>query len=360
MKYYPKVAILIPAWNEQNTIERAIHSANNQSYPNKKIIVAVDNSTDSTYEIAFLMKSYIPNLIVFKTKNNKARKAGGLNQAIHQFCTDSDFVMVMDADTVAHPDVVSEGVRVLRDTKIGAICALTHVTQLPKNSTFEQQALWHLQKLEYASADSRRVERPDDLQILAGSCVIYRKLALETVLDFRGNGQFYDQSSLIEDYELTLTLKTIGWKVTVGTKMHSWTDVPISFKILWQQRIRWARSHVDTLRQKGWSKTTKRDILEHFAFVLLLTQQLTFLFLVIYLLLTGVTFVWNNFLWIILALFWIDRMYRLKYVDNITPTDIIIRALYIPEELYGLLHSFQRVWCYWLSFVNGPEEWLET
>lgn len=360
MKYFPRIAILIPAWNEQHTIARAILSASNQKYPNKKIVVAVDNSTDETFNIAHSMKSFVPNLIVFKTVKNKARKAGGLNQAIHQFCTDSDFVMVMDADTVAHPDVVTEGMKILSNTKIGAICALTHVTQLPKKSTLGQQVLWHLQKLEYASADSRRIERPEDLQILAGSCVIYRKLALETVVDFRNNGQFYDQSSLIEDYELTLTLKSIGWKVTVGTKMHSWTDVPLSFKVLWQQRIRWARSHIDTLRQKGWNKTTKRDILEHVAFALLLTQQLAFLSLVIYLLLTGVTFVWNSFLWIILGLFWFDRMYRLKYVDHITPTDIVIRALYIPEELYGLLHSFQRVWSYWLSFINGPEEWLET
>lgn len=357
---FPKVVILIPAWNEKDTIERAILSAHNQTYPNKRIVVACDNTTDSTFVIARGMKNRIPNLEVFNTIWNDARKGGGLNQAIRCFCQDADYVMVLDSDTIASPDVVYKAVRIFADNRIGAVCALTHLTPLPQHATFGQKVLWELQKLEYASADSRRMEHPDDLQILAGSCVIYRMDALEMVAVMRQNREYYDEKSLIEDYELTLSLKQLGWKVTVGTKMHSWTDVPLSFSVLWHQRIRWARSHVDTLRQKGWNKVTRRDILGHYAFSILLTQQLAFLTIVVYLALTGVTFGWNPLLWIILGLFWLDRMYRLRYVDQLTLTDVIVRALYVPEELYGLLHSVQRLWSYWLSYADGPEEWLET
>jgi cellulose synthase/poly-beta-1,6-N-acetylglucosamine synthase-like glycosyltransferase len=81
--------------------------------------------------------------------------------------------------------------------------------------------------------------------------------ALKQVAIKRGNGQFYDESSLIEDYELTIMLKELGWKTTIGLKMHAWTDVPLNLKTHWQQRIRWARSHIDTLREKGWKRSQK-------------------------------------------------------------------------------------------------------
>jgi len=88
--------------------------------------------------------------------------------------------------------------------------------------------------LEYATADSKRVERLDSIQILAGSCVVYRMDALKQVAKHRGNGQYYDETNLIEDYELTLILKELNWKVTIGTKIHSWTHVPLSMKIHWR------------------------------------------------------------------------------------------------------------------------------
>lgn len=361
MNQQPKVAIIIPAWNEESTINRAIESANKQDYPNKKIIVAVDNSTDNTYSLAIQRMQDTPNLIVFRTVNNKSKKAGGLNQAINNYCSDAEYILVMDADTTAADTVVTEAVRILSgNKKIGAVCALTHLTDLPLRSTLSQKTLWQLQKLEYATADSKRFERPEDFQILAGSCVMYRKKALESVAMVRGVLQYYDESSLIEDYELTISLKEAGWKVTIGRKMHSWTDVPLSFSVLWHQRIRWARSHVDTLRQKGWNKITGGDILSHFAFIFLLIQQLFFLSLVIYFVLFGIDFTVNPLIVPVLGLFWLDRMIRLKYVHNLNLIDIVIRALYIPEELYGLLHSFQRIYSYYLSFVNGPEVWLET
>ncbi len=361
MNQHPKVAIIIPAWNEEGTIKRAIESASKQIYPNKTIIVAVDNSTDNTYCFAIQETKVIPNLVVFRTVNNKAKKAGGLNQAINNYCYDAEYILVMDADTTADEAVVTEAVKILsKNKKIGAVCALTHLTDIPKKSSLSQKTLWQMQKLEYATADSRRFERPEDFQILAGSCVMYRKAALESVAKVRGVNQYYDEKSLIEDYELTISLKEAGWKVTIGRKMHSWTDVPLSFSVLWHQRIRWARSHIDTLRQKGWNKVTGGDIVSHIAFVFLLAQQLFFLSLVLYFVLFGIDFTINPLIVPVLGLFWLDRMIRLKYVHNLNLIDVAIRALYLPEELYGLLHSAQRIYSYYLSLVNGPEVWLET
>lgn len=357
----PKVVVVIPAWNEQATIGKTIRSVFKQDYSLEGVVVSADNCTDNTAVVAVALCSQYERLGVMETANNKARKSGALNQTIRRLPNDIKYVLVLDADTRAAPNVVSEAVKLLEeDPKLGAICARTHLTSLARNASLSEKIWWQLQRLEYATADSRRVERLDSIQILAGSCVMYRMDALRQVAKYRGNDQFYDEGNLIEDYELTLTLKELDWKVTIGIKMHSWTDVPLSLKIHWQQRIRWARSHVDTLRQKGWNKVTRRDILGHVTFSLLLSQQAFFLVLLMYLLLNGVVFAWNPFLWLILGLFWADRLYRIKYVLNPTATDVFIRAVFLPEEAYGLWHSVQRVWAYWLAFTNRPEEWYLT
>ncbi len=414
----PKLTVLIPARNEERSIEESIESLFKSDFDIDQVIVISDNSTDRTVEVTDRLGNKCPNLKVISTRNNKARKAGALNRAIRQFCGDTKYVMVLDADTRVEPPCIIEGVRLLEnDPKIGGICARTHVAPIkvprrkvvpldeevtkkivlsdsskevtqkirvgglvpihdeitrkivvgktsspePKSKiTLGQKIWWQIQRLEYATADSNRVENLEKIQILAGSNVIYRMEALKQVANKRGNGQFYDEHSLIEDYELTIALKQLGWKTTMGLNMHAWTDVPLSTKVHWQQRIRWARSHVDTLREKGWGKITRGDILGHILFTIIFPQQIFFLGLLVYLLATNTHVVWNPLLWGILGLNWISRMYRLRYIPDLRFSDVLVRALFIPEELYGVYQSVQRVYSYWLAFSDGPEVWHET
>jgi hypothetical protein len=50
--YKPKVAILIPAYNEEKVIERPIQGALDSDYPNLRVIVIDDGSKDRTLDIA--------------------------------------------------------------------------------------------------------------------------------------------------------------------------------------------------------------------------------------------------------------------------------------------------------------------
>jgi cellulose synthase/poly-beta-1,6-N-acetylglucosamine synthase-like glycosyltransferase len=67
-----------------------------------------------------------------------------------------------------------------------------------------------------------------------------------------------------------------GWKTTANLEMKAWTEVPLSLKELWKQRLRWLRGGVDALREIGWNKATKKDILGHFLFVFLSSVQVFF------------------------------------------------------------------------------------
>lgn len=49
---YPKISIMIPAYNQESYIRKAIESALNISYPNLEIVLSDDKSTDNTFKIA--------------------------------------------------------------------------------------------------------------------------------------------------------------------------------------------------------------------------------------------------------------------------------------------------------------------
>lgn len=70
---FPLITIMIPTYNQQDFIQRAINSALSLNYSNIQVVVCDDCSTDNTYEVA---KEIIdPRLEVYKNKQNLGRVA---------------------------------------------------------------------------------------------------------------------------------------------------------------------------------------------------------------------------------------------------------------------------------------------
>ena len=71
-----KVSVIIPTYNNEDTIAEAIESVLNQTYKNLEIIIIDDGSTDST---GVLVKKYLDKIIYIKQKNQErscARNTG--------------------------------------------------------------------------------------------------------------------------------------------------------------------------------------------------------------------------------------------------------------------------------------------
>lgn len=91
------ITIVIPAYNAENVIQRAIKSAQNQTYSNTEIIVVDDGSTDSTSSIAkriaegdrrIHVHSHDVNMRLFEARKTGVEKAHG------------DYILFLDADDV--------------------------------------------------------------------------------------------------------------------------------------------------------------------------------------------------------------------------------------------------------------------
>lgn len=66
----PLVSILIPVYNREGLVKRAIESAINQTYKNIEIITVDNKSTDKTYEILKEYKKNFPNIKVYQNNEN--------------------------------------------------------------------------------------------------------------------------------------------------------------------------------------------------------------------------------------------------------------------------------------------------
>ena len=104
--YQPRVAVLIPAYNEEKVIARTIRSVLMSNYKNIRIIVIDDGSTDDTYKIATetYAKEIAAGRVTVLTKPNGG-KADALNYALNQ--TDEEIYVGIDADGVIAHDAIT-------------------------------------------------------------------------------------------------------------------------------------------------------------------------------------------------------------------------------------------------------------
>ncbi len=93
------LTIIVPAFNEAETIADTIRSLHNQTVPPEEIIVVDDCSRDETGEIAQELDA-----TVVRPPSNTGSKAGAQTFALPGVRT--EFTVTIDADTVLAPDAL--------------------------------------------------------------------------------------------------------------------------------------------------------------------------------------------------------------------------------------------------------------
>jgi cellulose synthase/poly-beta-1,6-N-acetylglucosamine synthase-like glycosyltransferase/spore germination protein YaaH/peptidoglycan/xylan/chitin deacetylase (PgdA/CDA1 family) len=245
--YKPKVAVLIPAYNEEKVIERTVRGALNSNYPNLRVIVIDDGSKDRTLEVArnaFRAESAAGKVLILTKKN--AGKAEALNYGIEHI-GDAELFVGIDADTIIAPDAISRLVPHFINPKVGAIAGNAKVGN--------RVNLWtRWQALEYIT--SQNFERRA-LDVLGAVSVVPGAIGAWRVSAVREAGG-YHLDTVAEDADLTMALLRMGYRVEYEDMALAYTEAPTNANGLMRQRFRWSfgilqavYKHRDVVARKG-------------------------------------------------------------------------------------------------------------
>ncbi len=352
-----KVVAIVPAHNEEENIERVVHDLLRQTFPLEKIIVIADNCTDSTAEKVMLLEKSFPKVRLMETKDNLYRKAGAINVVLEILDEEKyELVLIMDSDSRIAPNLLEEAVKSFReDPLLGGVCSTAEVLK-PKARKesclrkMEKSFLWTLQRLEYAGFDAERTATWKCVTIIHGLCGVYR---LRVLKDVGG----YALGHLLEDYDLTLRIKEGGWHARFNPRMRAKTEVPLTLKSFFKQRLRWLRGGVDVLMEHGLNRFTAEDYLHHFIFIVLFIS--IFWFVALSSLYGGWAFRFNPHPLPIAVVIvgYLLGIYKLWYVKNIKVSDITMRLVVLPELVIAVSMMVVRVYAYYLAFFGRPQKW---
>ncbi|MGO8796327.1 MAG: glycosyltransferase [Candidatus Sulfotelmatobacter sp.] len=227
--YKPKVAVLIPAYNEEKVIERTVRAALNSDYPNLRVIVIDDGSRDRTLEVAraaFVREEAAGNVLIL-TKPN-AGKAEALNYGIEHI-EDAELFVGIDADTIIANDAIARMVPHFINPKIAAIAGNAKVGN--------RVNLWtRWQALEYIT--SQNFERRA-LDVLGAVSVVPGAIGAWRVSAVRECGG-YQIDTVAEDADLTMALLRRGYRVEYEDMALAYTEAPTNANGLMRQRFRWS------------------------------------------------------------------------------------------------------------------------
>jgi cellulose synthase/poly-beta-1,6-N-acetylglucosamine synthase-like glycosyltransferase/peptidoglycan/xylan/chitin deacetylase (PgdA/CDA1 family)/spore germination protein YaaH len=226
--YNPRVAVLIPAYNEETVIVRTIRSVLNSDYKNLHVIVIDDGSLDRTFDVA--REAYAQEIAAGRvqvlTKPNGG-KAAALNYALERM--DEQIYVGIDADTVIAADAISKLIPHFEDPRIGAMAGNAKVGN--------RVNLWtRWQALEYITSQNferRALDLFHVVTVVPGAIGAWRTAPVKAA-----GG--YPLNTVAEDADLTMNLLEQGLKVDYEDRSLAFTEAPIDMLGLMRQRFRWS------------------------------------------------------------------------------------------------------------------------
>lgn len=116
---WPKVSLLIAAYNEEAEIARRIENAIAMDYPREQleIVIASDGSSDKTCEI---VHSYADHGVMLFDFQERSGKPAVLNRSVPRLS--GEIVAFSDANSFTEPGALKNLIRWFSDGQIGAVC----------------------------------------------------------------------------------------------------------------------------------------------------------------------------------------------------------------------------------------------
>jgi len=237
--YNPFVSIHIAAYNEERVIGRLLEACDKLDYPNFEVIL-VDDSTDRTADVAQLWADH-PRFKIIHREDRHGFKGGALRVALEAMDSRAEYVVVFDADAVPFPDSIQRLLPHFYEMHDGRAHRKHHVAAVQSYQwhVLNKEQSWLTEAVRAEYSGSYMIERPfqqalGGMKMVAGTAYMIRSDVLRKV----GWG-----TSITEDWELTLHLYTLGYKVAYTPFAETPAECVAGVQKLARQRMRWAEGH---------------------------------------------------------------------------------------------------------------------
>lgn len=362
-----RVAVVIPARNEEASLAAAIRSVLHQTQPAHRIVVVVNNSSDRTEQVARGFADQGVEVAVMAS--NPDRKAGALNHAVMPLLEqlhEHDAVLTMDADTELAPDFIATAAphlltRTRPDGRRGPLNGAVGGLYYGRGGG---GLLGLLQRNEFHRYNRWVARRGGRAFIIIGTGSLYLVGALREVAAARTDGRLYgpaglvfDPSYAVEDYELTIALQQLGWGCVCPRECQVTTDVMPTFHKLFHQRVRWRRGTFECLARYRWTRVTAPYIWQQIYETFGLAMVLFYLAILGASLTLGVRLEWPA-IWL-----WLTGLFVVEHVWTVRRggwRGMAVAAPLILETAYHTLQLAVIGRTLWEMRRGTPQRWLET
>ena len=206
MPLLPTVSIVIPAYNEQDTIKACVLAALDQTVMPFEIIVVDNKSTDATATVIRALQHAYPEAPIVYLQQNEVQgliptRNFGLDNAR------GDILGRIDADSVLEPTWVEEVIRAFEDPKVAACTGPVLYYDMP------------LRRFGHIADDAIRramIVITRDYQLLFGSNMALRATAWRAIRD---SACLDPDDELHEDIDLSIHLHEHKLKVAYSSEM---------------------------------------------------------------------------------------------------------------------------------------------
>ncbi|MCI0558203.1 MAG: glycosyltransferase, partial [Nitrososphaera sp.] len=235
LRAYPLISVIVPAYNEERTIAKALDSLEETDYPNKEIIVVDDGSLDGTYAMACRYYKKFGKDVLFSVirKPRNGGKSSAINHGL--LFAKGDYVVTVDADSIVARDALKMIVKYFQNPEVAGVGGNVKVLNRGK-------LLTNCQALEYLVGINlwrRAFDIFGVVMVVPGALGAFSRRILQQT----GN---YDKDTLTEDFDITIKALKCGKVVQASSRAMAYTEAPATLDDFYKQRIRWYRGNMQT------------------------------------------------------------------------------------------------------------------
>jgi biofilm PGA synthesis N-glycosyltransferase PgaC len=250
------ISCVIPAYNEEDTIEATLTALLASTRPPDTINVVINNTDDLTADrsLPFVGQhrrrvrgdTFNTHVRVVDIGVNPDKKVGALNYGYVLALRDgADYLLGVDGDTTVHPHAIEYlEAEMVDDRRIGGLSAIYTIDKkLGRGPT--ARFLIAGQRAQFGSFNLDNLLNGRNMAVLGGQASLFSMEALAHVIEREKQQLPWVRDSQVEDSLLSLQIKNAGFKTKISARARAFVGPMTTLRALDAQQVKWNFGAID-------------------------------------------------------------------------------------------------------------------